>query len=86
MENRQNLITPTSYNILNRNSSLKPFPVLNNEFFCEEKKNILWENEVNKTKLENSISRQNSERKFLNNNIFIFNKVKIFYKNIIILV
>jgi len=73
----KNLFSPNSTkNLLSPSPSLKPFPVLNNEFFCENKK-ILWEEDIEKLKVEKSLSRVNSERKFYKNNMFIFNKVKL---------
>jgi len=78
---RRNLFSPAANasknasKVLSPCASLKPFPVFNNEFYNEAINNVLWEGEAQKLKAEKSLSRNNTERKYLRNNMFIFNKV-----------
>ncbi len=75
IEIKNKLFSPRSIaNVLSPSPSLRPFPILNNEFY-NENNNILWEAEKEKLKVEKSLTRLNSERKYLKNNMFIFNKV-----------
>ena len=75
-EIRKNQFSPgNSSKLLSPSPSLRPFPVVNNEFYNEAKNNVLWQSEAKKLKAERSLSRNNTERKYLRNNLFIFNKV-----------
>lgn len=77
-EIRKNLFSPSNASkLLSPSPSLKPFPVVNNEFYNEAKNTILWQGETEKIKAEKTLSRNNTERKYLRNNMFIFNKVNI---------
>lgn len=76
-EIRKNLFSQSNASrLLSPSPSLRPFPLVNNEFYDEAKNNILWQGEAKKLQAEKSLSRNNTERKYLRNNFFIFNKVK----------
>lgn len=75
LQKRNLLDSPNLTNALLKSPSLKPFPVVNNEFF-QENKNLLWKNQADINKIEISLMRANSSRKYLDNDMFIFNKVK----------
>jgi hypothetical protein len=81
-DKRKNLFSPCRVSkLLSPSPSLRPFPLVNNEFYNEAKNNVLWEGESQKLKAEKSLNRNNTERKYLRNNMFIFNKVKLFPKH-----
>ena len=81
-EIHKNIFSPSRVSkLLSPSPSLRPFPLVNNEFYNESKNNVLWEGEAKKIKAEKSLNRNNTERKYLKNNMFIFNKVKLFPKH-----
>jgi hypothetical protein len=78
-DNLNNVNSPKASTEMVRYNSLQPFPKIDYDFY-QEKKDFLWQKELQRTKTEISIfNRPNTERKFHDKNASLFMKVNFIF-------